>query len=106
MDCLLLFVVVPLAAWADFLTIRGLARNHAGPLWWAALAALSLPGAAADIWCGFYCEYQFSDRLRVISFPVPAVFFHLEDGQWVDYIRPAPLLIACWNAVGVFVASL
>jgi hypothetical protein len=31
MDCLFLFLVVPLVAWADFLAVRGLARKHAGP---------------------------------------------------------------------------
>jgi hypothetical protein len=37
----------------------------------------------------------------VFSFPVPATFFHRENGQWVDFITPAPLLVAVLNAMSV-----
>lgn len=81
MGCLHIIALVALAAWADTATVRGLVRNHAGFPWWIALAVLTFLGTAGGIWCGFYCEYHVSPVLRVFSFPVPAAFFHLEDGQ-------------------------
>jgi hypothetical protein len=89
-----------LAASAAFLTARMLRAGRAGPGWWAALAALLAAGTAAGVWCGVFCEYQVSDRLRAFSFPVPAGFFHLEDGLWMDYVTAAPAVVACCN-VGV-----
>jgi hypothetical protein len=96
----LALVLFALAASAAFLAIRMLRAGRAGPRWWAALAALLAAGTAAGVWCGVCCEYQVSDRLRVFSFPVPAAFFHLEDGLWMDYVTAAPALVACCN-VGV-----
>src|SRR4051812_40753557 len=82
---------------------RALERRGAGPLWWTALVVLLLLGLGAGVWCGFYCEYHYSDSLRVFSFPVPAAFFRLENGDWVDYVSPAAHFIALLNAVCVTV---
>jgi hypothetical protein len=105
MGCLLVYGVVALAAWADFIALRTLARRRAGPFWWAAVAVLLSAGVAAGVWCS--CgEYQVSNRVRVCGFPVPVVTFILEDGDWVDYVSPAPLLAAVLNAASVAVLSL
>jgi hypothetical protein len=102
MFCLFIYVVaVVLVAWVDFIAIRKLSRRRAGPLWWTAVGVLFLLGVAVGIWCAFYCEYHVSDRLRVISFPVPAAYFLLEDGQWVDYVTAVPILIVLLNVVSV-----
>src|SRR5262249_53746258 len=98
-------ILAALAAWAGLTATRALARSRAGPLWWAAFALLMASGTAAGVWCGFHCEYQVSDRLWVFSFPSPAGAFHLEEGEWVDYIAPHPLLVAWCNAATVGFAS-
>jgi hypothetical protein len=105
MGCLLVYGVVALAAWGDFIALRTLARRRAGPIWWAAVAVLLAAGVAAGAWCS--CgEYQVSNRLRLCGFPVPVVAFVLEDGDWVDYVVPAGFLVAVLNAVSVVVLSL
>ncbi len=38
------------------------------------------------------CQLPLGHSLRVMGFPVPGVFFHLEDGQWVDFVAPFPWL--------------
>jgi hypothetical protein len=106
MGHLLVLVAVAVMAWADFAAIRGMARSRARGAWWVALAIFLLVGVAGGVWCGFCCEYQVSGHLRVFSFPVPAAFLHLEDGQWVDYITPAPLLVALFNVVAVAIVCL
>ena len=46
---------------------------------------------------GFFSEYQVSDHIRICSVPVPAAFFHLDDGRWVDFIVPFPCAVAVLN---------
>jgi hypothetical protein len=104
MGCLLVYGVVALAAWADFIAIRSLATRRAGPLWWVATAVLVSAGIAAGIWCN-RIEYQVSDRLCVFGFPVPVACLVREDGEWVDYVSPAGVTVALLNAVSVAVVS-
>lgn len=93
----LLFVIIFLAAssWALVALIRRLHRKHASTVWWVAFGALVFVGIAAGILCAFYFEYHLGADLRVGSFPLPVVFFHLEEGQWVDF--PVPQFQA-WSA--------
>jgi hypothetical protein len=103
MGLLFAFGLAALSGWAAYATIRTLARRRVGPRWWLALAILLAVGTAVGLWCGFSCEYQVSGHMRVCSFPVPAAFLRWENGPngWVDYIVPAPLLIAICNVVSV-----
>ncbi len=78
--------------------------NEAKPGWWAALLLTSLAGLAAGIWCGFFCEYQPSERLKVYSFPFPIGIWHLENGQWVDYVSPYGILVGLLDVVVVGLA--
>jgi hypothetical protein len=55
---------------------------------WLAFSFLAACGIAAGIWCAFYVEYHIGSRYRIGGFPIPIVFFHLEDGQWVDFPVP------------------
>jgi hypothetical protein len=93
--------LLALTSLAAFAAVRGLWRNRAGRRWWVGLALSAALGAAAGIWCGFFCEYYALEELRVFSFPVPAYFFHLEDGDWVDYVVPAPLVVAGCNSLSL-----
>jgi len=86
----ILVVIVFLAgsSWALASLVRRLRREHASSRWWGAFAILVLIGVSVGIWCAFHCEYPLGGRFRIGSFPIPVVFFHLEDGQWVDFPVP------------------
>ncbi|MHC4871865.1 MAG: hypothetical protein ACYTFY_08465 [Planctomycetota bacterium] len=51
-------------------------------------------GIAIGWWLGFEFEYKLNGTLRIAGFPFPVAFFKLEDGNWVDFIMPFPLLNA------------
>ena len=94
----ILFILIFLAAsiWALASLVRRLRRAHAGRQWWVSLIVLTVIGIAVGIWFAFHFEYHLGARYRIGSFPIPVVFFHLEDGQWVDF--PVPEFQA-WAAV-------
>jgi hypothetical protein len=77
--------------------VRRLRRERARAQWWVGIALLSVIGIAVGIWCAFHFEYHLSARYRVGSFPLPVVFFHLEDGRWVDF--PVPEIQASAAAI-------
>ena len=93
-----LFVIAFFAAsiWALVSLVRRLRRERAGTPWWIGFVVLAVLGIAVGVWCAFHFEYRLGAHYRVGSFPLPVVFFHLEDGQWVDF--PVPKFQA-WAAV-------
>jgi hypothetical protein len=99
------FVILSLvmSSWALVALIRRLRRKHASTPWWVAFSAFVLVGIATGVWCAFYCEYPLGTDFRVGSFPLPVVFFHLEQGQWVDF--PVPHFQA-WSAALTNVVSI
>ncbi len=101
----LLFITAFLAAssWALCSLVRRLRREHADARWWVALSILVLVGVSTGMWCAFQCEYPLGERFRVGSFPIPVVFFHLEDGHWVDF--PVPEFQA-WSAAFTNIVTL
>ena len=106
-----MLIVIPLLAlgsWGVLGTFRRLRRSHASRAWWFAFVWLSVVGLAAGGWLSFSFEYQVSPEIRYFSFPMPVAFFHLEDGQWVDYITPPyvmfPGLVA--NVVAIVAVAL
>jgi len=46
---------------------------------WKQLAAAAAIGLALAIWMTFFLHYSNGPNLRVQGFPVPLVFFHLDD---------------------------
>ncbi len=58
---------------------------------WPRLAGAVALGLALGVWLAFYVEYKWGSNLRVAGLPVPVCFFHLEDGQWVDFVPPAAM---------------
>jgi len=88
MGILPVIVFLTLSGWAPIALVRRLQRQHVSTGWWVAFGVLFVCGAALGIWCAFDCEYHVGASYRVGSFPIPVVFFHLEDGAWVDYPVP------------------
>ncbi len=96
MGILLVIIFLALSSWTLVALFRRLRRQHVSAGWWFAFSVLCICGAALGVWCAFYCEYHVGSRFRVGSFPLPVVFFHFEDGAWVDF--PVPEFQA-WAAV-------
>jgi len=88
MNALLAIVFLGLSSWALVALFRRLRQQRVGATWWAALALLIACGIRLGIWCAHSCEYQLGTQFRFGSFPIRAVIFHLEDGQWVDFPLP------------------
>ena len=88
MGILLVIIFLALSSWTLVALFRRLRRQHVSAGWWVAFALLCICGAALGVWCAFYCEYHVGTRFRIGSFPIPVVFFHLEDGAWVDFPVP------------------
>jgi hypothetical protein len=74
-----------LSIWALVALFRRLRRQSVSLSWWAAFSFLIACGIGLGIWCALYSEYPLGTRFRFGSFPIPAVIFHLEDGNWVDF---------------------
>jgi hypothetical protein len=88
MGLLIVIIVFALGCWTLFATFRRLRRFHAGCAWWSTYICLALSGVILGYWLAFQFEYQVSPEFRFASFPIPLCFFHLENGQWVDFITP------------------
>ena len=91
MNVLLATILFGVSSWALIGLFRRLWRQRVGKVWWVAVALSMACGLALGAWCTFYCEYHVGATFRFFSFPVPVAFFHLEDGQWVGFVPPAPL---------------
>ncbi len=95
MGILIVIVLLALSGWTLFALFQSLRRQHAKSGSWVAFGILLACGVALGIWCAFYSEYCVGTRYRIGSFPIPVVFYHLEDGEWVDF--PVPKVQA-WSA--------
>ena len=104
----IVIVLLVLSSWGVLATFHRLRRTHAGRAWWSAFAVLAVFGLAAGCWLAFSFEYQVSPQMRYASFPMPLAFFHLEGGQWVDFVTPPhvmyPGLVA--NVIAVVALAL
>src|ERR1039457_2699178 len=90
MGFLIIIALLALSSWMLFATVERLRQRHASQAWWLAFYGFAIVGAVLGYWLAFHFEYQASSQLRFFSFPIPVNFFHLEDGQWVDF--PTPLV--------------
>jgi len=92
-------IAILFLAWSVWMLValfRRLRRRHSSRGLWFSFSVLATCGVAVGIWCALYCEYHLGTRFRIGSFPIPVVFFHFEDGQWVDFPVPA---FQAWLAV-------
>ncbi len=96
MGIFIVIVFLALSSWVLVALFQRLRRHHVTAGRWLAFGVLVACGIAVGIWCAFYAEYHVGSRYRIGSFPIPIVFFHLEDGQWVDFPVPE---FQMWAAV-------
>jgi hypothetical protein len=108
MSFLIVTALLALSSWGVFATFRRLRRTQASRAWWLAFASLVVVGLVAGCWLAFSFQYQVTPRMRYVSFPIPLAFFHLEDGQWIDFVTPPyvmyPGLVA--NVIAVVAVAL
>ena len=97
MGILIVVVFLGLSSSSLVALLRRLQRRRATAGWWLVLGVLVVCGVALGVWCAFYVEYPVGTRYRIGSFPIPVVFFHLEQGDWVDF--PVPEFQAWSSAV-------
>jgi hypothetical protein len=88
MGFFIVIVFLALSSWMLVALFRRLRRQRAPTGSWLAFVALFACGVAVGIGCAFYVEYPIGARYRIASFPIPIVFFHREDGHWVDFPVP------------------
>lgn len=93
---MIVIIFLALSSWTIVALFRRLRRQRVSTGCWVAFGILFGCGAALGIWCAFYCEYHVGREMRIGSFPLPIVFFHLEEGRWVDF--PVPEFQA-WSAM-------
>ena len=87
MGFLLALVCLALSSWAFFKLCCRLIALKKKPLL-IAFAFLTALGVGLGISASFFLEYHPRADFRIAGFPIPIVFFHLEDGQWVDFPTP------------------
>jgi hypothetical protein len=95
MGILIVIVFLAVSSWLLVALFRRLRWQQVSNRTWVAFGVLAACGIALGVWCAFYCEYYVGTRYRIGGFPIPIVFFHLEDGQWIDF--PVPEFQA-WSA--------
>lgn len=69
-----------------------LRRQEAGPRVQGFFSLAVLFGALLGIWLSFRAEITVTQDLRFIGAPLPLAVFRHEDGQWVDYPHPRPIM--------------
>ena len=92
-----LILILPILAfdlWLSCTTGRRQVRRWIELGQWRQIAAALAIGLALAIWLTFFLKYSFDPKMRVVCFPIPLVFFHLEDKTWTQTQLPAAFLMA------------
>src|SRR5580698_6661739 len=55
------------------------------------IAAAVAIGVALAVWLTFFVKYGAGAKMRVRGFPIPLVFFHLDDNRWTQTDLPSAL---------------
>jgi len=58
---------------------------------WPRIVAALAAGLALATWLAFFLQYGNGPKMRVRGFPIPLVFFHLEDKIWTRTVLPSSL---------------
>ena len=89
-----LLFILPIVAFDVWLSCTTGRRQLA--LWraqknWRHLAAAGAAGLLLAVWFAFFVKYNMGVAYRLQGFPIPVVFFHLDDKTWTRSTPPAPL---------------
>jgi hypothetical protein len=103
MGILVVILFLALSIWTLVAVFRRLRRQRASRSLWLAFSALAACGVAIGVWCACFVEYHLGTHFRIGSFPIPVVFFHFEDGQWVDFPVPA---FQAWLAIAANIITI
>lgn len=95
-------IAVAVLAGLAFMAYRSLRRRNVSRGWYIAFFSTMSVGIMAGIYFGFLFRYYASEKLEIVSFPVPSVFLvheEYQDGEsrWVDFVTPAPIIFAGSN---------
>jgi hypothetical protein len=71
---------------------------------WTRLTGAAAIGAALGVWLSSFVEYKWGAEIRVAGFPIPVCFFHLENGEWVDF--PLPTAMIFLGSIANFLSGL
>ncbi len=85
-------ISIPVTGFAIWLVLRNAAqlyRRRASWGWWTVLVTIVIVGAYAGRQLS-HCEVRVSPEFVRGGLPLPIGFFHLEEGQWTDYVLPHP----------------
>ena len=96
-------LITPLALLARNTLRRVLFRQRRVQL--VIFIATLIVGAAVGWWLGFTFTYHANKELQILGCPLPLVAFHLEGGNWIDYVMPIPLLNAVLNLIILILLS-
>jgi hypothetical protein len=89
----LLFILPILAfdIWLSWTTGRRQVRRWLELRQWPRLVSALAAGLALAIWLTFFLRYGNGPKMRIQGFPIPFVFFRLEDQTWSRTVLPSSL---------------
>ena len=89
-----LILIIPILAfdvWLSCTTGRRQVRHWLELKQWRQMFAALAIGLALAVWLTFFVRYGAGSKMRIQGFPIPLVFFHLEDKGWTQTVLPATL---------------
>ncbi len=94
---LIIALIALMGGFVFWTTCRRLVKLRVNWRWWLTGAVLSSVGLILGIQYGL-SEYQASPTFGFVGIPIPLVIFHLEDGQWIDFVHAAPVTLLGMSA--------
>ena len=104
-DLIFSLLIIPLALIA-ISTLHRIEDSPRSNFWLMLFTATLIIGGVVGYWFGFKFEYRWRDSFRIIGCPLPVAVFHLEEGEWYDFVPPCPLLNALLDLVFIALLSL
>jgi hypothetical protein len=89
-----LILIIPILAfdvWLSCTTGRRQVRRWLELGQWPRIVAVFAAGLALAVWLTFFVRYGNGTKMRIQGFPIPLVFFHLEDKTWTRTTLPSSL---------------
>jgi hypothetical protein len=78
--------IMAILGMANFFTFSAIKRLPNRGIWLASSIGLILIGFPCGLWLGGFFEFQISETMRQIGFPLPLVALVQENGRWIEYV--------------------